>query len=88
MSAYTLLLLRGDLGPAVAAVARAADVLGHLPQARIFHLLLAETSEPLPPDEVRENLSLVDETSLFLIPLEDREKSELQLREMLGRMLP
>ena len=84
----TLLLLRGDLGPAVAAVSRAADVLGHLPQARIFHLLLAETSEPLPPDEVRENLSLVDETSLFLIPLEDREKSELQLREMLGRMLP
>jgi hypothetical protein len=84
----TLLLLGGDLGPAVAAVSRAADVLGHLPQARIFHMLLAETAEPLPPDEVRENLSLVDETSLFLIPLEDREKSELQLREMLARILP
>ena len=40
------------------------------------------------PDALRENLSLFDESSLFLIPLENLAKASVLLRELFGRILP
>jgi CheY-like chemotaxis protein len=84
----TLLLLSGTVGPAVASVRAVAQALGALPQARIFHLLLLEKGERVSPEDLRQNLSIVDDGSLFLIPLESPEKAGVLLREMFGRILP
>jgi len=62
--------------------------LRRMPRARIFSLLLLEKGERVVPEEVRENLALLDQGSLFLIPLESTEKSGGLLREMLQRVLP
>ena len=51
-------------------------------------MLLLEKGERLSPEDLRENLALVDEGSLFLIPLENAEKAGVLLREMFGRILP
>ena len=40
------------------------------------------------PDALRENLSLFDDGSLFLIPLEDPAEAGVLLRELIGRVLP
>ena len=84
----TLLLLSGTVGRAVASVRAVAEVLGALPRARIFHLLLLEKGERVSPEDLRQNLSIVDDGSLFLIPLESPEKAGVLLREMFGRILP
>ena len=84
----TLLLLSGPVGRAVASVRAVAQALRALPQARIFHLLLLEKGERVSPEDLRENLSIVDDGSLFLIPLESPEKAGVLLREMFGRILP
>jgi hypothetical protein len=84
----TLLLLSGAVGPAVASVRAVAQALGALPHARIFHLLLLEKGARVSPEDLRQNLSIVDEGSLFLIPLESPEKAGVLLREMFGRILP
>jgi hypothetical protein len=56
--------------------------------SRIYHLLLLEKGERVSPDDLRQNLSIVDEGSLFLISVENAEKSGVLLREMFGRILP
>jgi CheY-like chemotaxis protein len=84
----TLLLLSGAVGPAVASVRAVAQALGALPRARILHLLLLEKGERVSPEDLRQNLSIVDDGSLFLIPLESPEKAGVLLREMFGRILP
>jgi hypothetical protein len=84
----TLVLLSGPVGRSVEAVRQAASVLGERPGARLYHLLLLEKGERLSPEDLRENLALVDEGSLFLIPLEKADKAGILLREMFGRILP
>jgi CheY-like chemotaxis protein len=84
----TLLLLSGAVGRSVASVRAVADALGALPRARMFHLLLLEKGERVSPEDLRQNLSIVDDGSLFLIPLESPEKAGVLLREMFGRILP
>ena len=83
-----LFLLSGSVGEAVAAVRRPAESLRNRPRMRIFHLLLLDKGQRITPEDVRENLTLVDDGSLFLIPLENGEKAGVLLREMVGRMLP
>jgi CheY-like chemotaxis protein len=87
-SLATLLLLSGPVGEAVARVRATAEALGKLPRARSFHLLLLEKGQRISPEDLRENLAIVDEGSLFLIPLENAEKAGVLLREMVGRILP
>jgi hypothetical protein len=84
----TLLLLCGPVSRAVAAVQSAATVLGALPRARTLHLLLLEKGQRVAPEELRENLAIVDEGSLFLMPIENAEKAAVLLREMFVRILP
>jgi len=84
----TVLLLAGPVAQARQAVAAAAQALGGLPRARVFHVLLLEKSERLEPEEVMRNLSLMDESSLYLVPLESPEKAGVLLRELFVRILP
>ncbi len=84
----TLLLLSGAVGRAVESVRAVTDALGALPRARMFHLLLLEKGARVSPEDLRQNLSIVDDGSLFLIPLESPEKAGVLLREMFGRILP
>ena len=78
----------GPVSRAVAALRSVATTLGQQPRARIFHLLLLEKGDRVDPDELRENLSIVDDGSLFLIPVESPAKAGVLLREMFGRILP
>lgn len=56
--------------------------------ARLFHVALLRKGERMAPEELQANLSLLDESSLFLVPLEeDREHASL-LRTMWARVLP
>ena len=51
-------------------------------------MLLIEKEGDIEPDALRENLSLFDESALFLIPLANRASADLLLREMFVRILP
>ena len=83
-----LLLLTGSLSPAVAAIRAIAAEMRKLPRSRVFHLLLLEKGQGVAPEALRENISLLDDTSLFLIPQENDGKAGILLREMFGRILP
>jgi hypothetical protein len=83
-----LFLLSGSVADAVETVQPVAEVLRRLPRARIFHLLLLEKGTGVEPDALRENLSLFDDSSLFLIPTENKGTAEVLLREMFVRILP
>ena len=83
-----LFLLSGSVAAAVEAVRPVSEVLRRLPRARVFHLLLLEKGAGVEPDALRENLSLFDDSSLFLIPTENSGTAEVLLREMFVRILP
>jgi hypothetical protein len=76
-------------------VARAAEALRpataalrRQPRSQLLYLLLLERGERVAPELLRENLSLLDDGPLFLLPLEHPEKAAILLREMFGRVLP
>jgi hypothetical protein len=83
-----LLLLAGPLSVAVDAIHRIATEMRNLPRSRVFHLLLLEKGQGVAPEALRENITLLDDTSLFLIPQENDGKAGILLREMFGRILP
>jgi len=83
-----LLLLLGPLSVAVGAITPVAEEMRKLPRSRVFHLMLLEKGQGVGPEALRENISLLDETSLFLIPQENDGKAGILLREMFGRILP
>jgi len=83
-----LLVLTGPVAAALEAVRPAFETLRALPRARIFHLLLLEKDAAVEADALRENLSVFDDSSLFLIPIGKGETAEVLLREMLIRILP
>lgn len=87
-SLATLVLLSSPVGRSIEAVREATGVLETRPGNRVYHLLLLEKGERLSPEDLRQNLSIVDDGSLFLIPLENAEKAGVLLREMFGRILP
>jgi hypothetical protein len=83
-----LMVLAGPVAAALEAVRPAFETLRRLPRARIFHLLLLEKDAAVEADALRENLSVFDESSLFLIPIGKGGTAEVLLREMLVRILP
>ena len=83
-----LFLLTGSLADAAARVEPAADVLKRRPRARTFHVALLGKDERLAPDELRENLSLLDEASLFLLPIESGKSPASLLRSLFARVMP
>ncbi len=84
----TLLLLSSPVSESIQQVRQISQSLAQQASSRIYHLLLLEKGERVSPDDLRQNLSIVDEGSLFLIPVENAEKAGVLLREMFGRILP
>jgi hypothetical protein len=83
-----LLVLIGPVAAALEAVRPAFETLRALPRARVFHLLLLEKDAGVEADALRENLSVFDDSSLFLIPIGKGGTAEVLLREMFVRILP
>jgi CheY-like chemotaxis protein len=84
----SVLLLEAPVAEAAARIQRAADALRSLPRARTFYVMLLRKGERALPEELRENLSLLDDASLFLVPLESAKEPRALLRSLLARILP
>jgi CheY-like chemotaxis protein len=84
----SLLLLEAPVAEAAERIRRAAETLRSLPRARTFYVMLLRKGERALPEELRENLSLLDEGSLFLVPLESGKEPRVLLRSLLARILP
>ena len=84
----TLFLLSSPVGAAAEKLAPMCDVLGELPRARTFHVVLLRKGERISPDELNENLALMDEASLFLLPLESQKEPVALLRGLFARIVP
>ena len=83
-----LVVLSGGDRSAEERVAPVTDALRRLPHARVFHLLLLRKGERLVPEELQEKMARLDDSSLFLLPLEGGKDTAGLLRTMLGRVLP
>jgi len=82
------MVLTGSVAGALEAVRPVSEALSAVPRARIFHLLLLEKDAGVEAEALRENLSLFDDSSLFLIPIGKGSTAEVLLREMFLRILP
>ncbi len=83
-----LMVLSGPVAAALEAVRPAFETLRALPRARVLHLLMLEKDAGVEADALRENLSVFDDSSLFLIPVGKDGTAEVLLREMFIRILP
>lgn len=84
----TIFLLEAQVGASAAGLAPIGAALGAEPGARTFHVVMLAPGERLSPDELRDNLSLIDDASLFLLPIEpDKDPSSL-LRSLFARIVP
>jgi CheY-like chemotaxis protein len=84
----TIFLLDASLGESTARLAPVTRALTSLPDARTFHVALLGDGERLSPDELRENLSLLDEASLFLLPIASSKDPGSLLRSLFARIVP
>jgi CheY-like chemotaxis protein len=84
----TLVLLSTPVAEAGKRIRRAEEELRKAPRSRAFHVVLLEKRERDAQAALREKLSLVDDGSLFLIPLESQRQAGVLLRELLVRVLP
>jgi hypothetical protein len=84
----TLFLLSGSVGSSADALAPMCAALAELPRARTFHVIVLRKGERISADELRENLSLIDEASMFLLPLESRKEPVQLMRGLLARIVP
>ena len=64
------------------------EVLSDLPRSRTFHVALLRKAERISPDELRENMELVDQASLFLLPVESDKPATSLLRGLFSRIVP
>jgi CheY-like chemotaxis protein len=84
----TFLLLGGAVADAADALKPLAETLGALPRARLLHLLVRRPGEPDLADELRRNVALVEESMLYLLPLEGRKEPLERLRGAFSRIVP
>jgi CheY-like chemotaxis protein len=84
----TFLLLGGSVAEAADTLRPLCEALGALPRARMLHLLVRRPGEPDLADELRANVALVEESMLFLLPLEGRKDPLERLRGAFSRIVP
>jgi len=84
----TIFLLDAQVGTSAAGLAEIGAVLGSEPEARTFHVVMLAPGERLSPDELRNNLSLMDDASLFLLPIEPDKDASSLLRSLFARIVP
>ncbi|HEB88741.1 MAG TPA: DUF4388 domain-containing protein [Deltaproteobacteria bacterium] len=84
----TIFLLDTRVGASTAEVSPVGEALGDRSDTRTFHVVLLSEGERLSPDEIRDNLSLLDDASLFLLPfVPDKDPGSL-LRSLFARIVP
>ena len=83
-----LFLLDGRVADASKRVREMSSVLAEMPRQRMFHVMLLRKGERISPDELRQNLTLIDEASLFLLPLESEKSPSALLRGLFARVVP
>lgn len=84
----TMLLLEGPVAEGVAALRPLGAALRSLPRSRLLHLLLVRPGEADLAEEMRRNVELMEESTLFLLPLEGRRDPLDLLRGAFSRLLP
>jgi CheY-like chemotaxis protein len=81
-------LLTGPVAEASQAVRPVLEALRGLPRTRIFYVMLLHKKDRPLPEELRENLALIDDASLFLIPVEGAAESPSLVHGLFARVLP
>ena len=84
----TIFLLGSRVGASAAGLAPVSSALSARPSARTFHVVMLAEGERLSPDELRNNLSLIDDASLFLLPIEHDKDPSSVLRSLFARIVP
>jgi CheY-like chemotaxis protein len=84
----TLLLLSHPVDDAEAALRPLLAALRSLPAARVFHVMLLRKDERLGAEEIQAKMALLEDASLFLLPLEGGKDPVPLLRTMLARVIP
>ena len=84
----TIFLLDARLGASAAGFAGISKELSIRPNQRTFHVVMLGEGERLSPDELRENMSLIDDASLFLLPMESEKAPGSLLRSLFARIVP
>jgi CheY-like chemotaxis protein len=84
----TVFLLDSRVSASAAGLAPIATALAGDPHARTFHVVMLAAGERLSPDELRDNLSLIDDASLFLLPIEPDKDPSTLLRSLFARIVP
>lgn len=84
----TIFLLDARMGGSASQLVEVSAALGRQPGARTFHVVMLGEGERVSPDELRENLSLIDSASLFLLPIDPRKDPSSLLRSLFARIVP
>jgi hypothetical protein len=84
----TIFLLDAQVSASAAGLASIGLSLSTHRAARTFHVVMLAPGERLSPDELRDNLSLIDDASLFLLPLEPGKDPSSLLRSLFARIVP
>jgi len=84
----SFLLCGGTVADATAQLAPLADALGALPRSRLLHLLVRRPGEGDLAEELRRNVGLLEESQLYLLPLEGRKEPLERLRGAFSRIVP
>lgn len=84
----TFLLVGGPVGEATARLEPIAEALATLPRSRLLHLLVRRPGEGELAEELRRNVGLLEESQLYLLPLEGRKEPLERLRGAFSRIVP
>jgi hypothetical protein len=84
----TIFLLDSRVSASSDGLAPISAVVNAQPGARTFHVVMLSAGERLSPDELRNNLALIDEASLFLMPIEPGKDPSSLLRSLFARIVP
>ena len=84
----TIVLLDAGVGESASRLAQITEVLRKRPGARTFHVVMLGEGERLSPKDLGENLALIDEASLFLLPVEGSKDPDALLRSLFARIVP
>lgn len=84
----TIFLMDARVGESAAGLAPIGAALGRGSAARTFHVVMLAAGERLSPDELRNNLSLIDDASLFLLPIEAEKDPISLLQSLFARIVP
>jgi hypothetical protein len=76
------------MGKSASELAQVAAALGRKAGARTFHVVLMGEGERVSPEELRQNLALLDDASLFLLPIDPQKEPTSLLRSLFARIVP